>query len=134
MISIVSVFSAIILANTYFWSGGQGYCAYDFAVLHSGDGYTNVEITLRPRFDPEQTASGRTELDDAVIALEALGGGRFFWSASATVETDCSVEKFALVSATALDEAGAEVDLMKREGFEFEDYKPVDLEIAPDAQ
>lgn len=125
------IFSAIILANTYFWFGGQGYCSYDFAILHDGTGYTDVEIVLRPVFDPDETMSGRTELDDNVIAIENLGGGRVFSTASDSIETDCSVKEFALISASGLNDSGQRVDLISAEGFEFEDYEPVKLQVQP---
>ncbi|URK86498.1 hypothetical protein LP421_18750 [Rhizobium sp. RCAM05350] len=45
---MLAQFFAITLINTFTWFGGQGYCAYDFAVLESGEELTDISLTLRP--------------------------------------------------------------------------------------
>jgi hypothetical protein len=46
---MLAQFLAITLINTFTWFGGQGYCAYDFAVLESGEELTDISLTLRPQ-------------------------------------------------------------------------------------
>lgn len=118
----------IILVNTYSWFGGQGYCAYDFAIHESEHEYADVAIVMRPRFDPNDTATGNTELEDQTIALESLGGARFNWATTAKIETDCNVTGFAVVKATAT-ENGRPVDLLSKGRITIETYKPLPVTV-----
>lgn len=112
----------IILVNTYSWVGGQGYCAYDFALQESEHEYVNLEIVMRPEFDPANTASGNTELEDQTITLESLGGARFNWANTAKIETDCNITGFTIVKATAT-ENDRPVDLLANGSIMIETYK-----------
>ena len=96
---MLAQFFAMTLINTFSWFGGQGYCAYDFAILESGEELTNVSITLRPRFEPGKTATGKSELPDETMAFEVLGGSPVNSGATAKIETDCNIEGFDIVAA-----------------------------------
>ena len=118
----------IILVNTYSWVGGQGYCAYDFALQESEHEYANIAIIMRPQFDPANTASGNTELEDQTITLESLGGARFNWANTAKIETDCNITGFTIVNATA-SENGQPVDLLSSGRITIETYKPLPVTV-----
>ncbi len=126
---MLSQFFALVLVNTYSWFGGQGYCAFDFALTESGTEYRKVEIVLRPIFDPQSTATGRTSLDDQIISLDVIGGSHVNWADSAKVETDCTVTGFDIVSARAL-EAGKRVDLLASKAISIETYEPVEMRLS----
>ena len=115
---------SIVLVNTYSWLGGQGYCAYDFALLEDEHAYTDVEIVLRPKFDPNNTATGSTQLDDATISIAELGGARVNSTATAKIETDCNITGLSIVSATASEE-GRQIDLLSEGRIAIETYKPI---------
>ena len=119
---------AITLINTFTWFGGQGYCAYDFAVLESGEELTNISLTLRPQFDPENTATGNTELPDETIAFDALGGSADNAGNTAKIETDCNVEGFDIIAATGTAH-GETLDLVAAGRVEIDTYKPLTLKI-----
>lgn len=121
-------FLALTLINTFSWFGGQGYCAYDFAVLESGEELTNISLTLRPQFDPENTATGNTELPDETITFDALGGPSVNAGNTAKIETDCNVEGFDIVAATGTAD-GEPIDLIAAERVEIDSYKPLPLKI-----
>lgn len=119
---------SLVLVNTYTWFGGQGYCAYDFAIIEQANAYENVEITLRPQFDPQNTASGNTELQDETITLESLGHSAVDSQQTAKIETDCSVTGFAVVKARAVQD-GKGVDLLQQKSVEIQAYQPLPLTI-----
>lgn len=121
-------FFSLILVNTYSWMGGQGYCAYDFALRETEAQYVNVEIVMRPLFDPQKTATGLTALDDVTINLEMIGDTPPNWDATAKVETDCTVAVFDIVSALAT-ENGQPVDLVKTGKIGIERYEPLSITI-----
>lgn len=121
-------FLSLVLVNTYSWFGGQGYCAYDFAIIGQGSAYRNVEITLRPQFDPQNTATGRSELGDETITLESLGTSAIDAQLTAKVESDCSITGFTVIKATASVE-GKQVDLLKEDEVIIEAYKPLKLDL-----
>lgn len=123
-----SQYLSIVLINTYSWFGGQGYCAYDFALLENEHEYANVAIVMRPQFDPNETASGNTELPDETVSLETLGGARVNSTDSAKIETDCGITGFAIVKATAT-ENGQPVDLLAQKRIEIDTYKPLPVTI-----
>jgi hypothetical protein len=125
---MLAQFLAITLINTFTWFGGQGYCAYDFAVLESGEELTDISLTLRPRFDPENTATGNTELPDETIAFDVLGGSADHAGNTAKIETDCNVEGFDIVTATGTVE-GETLDLIAAGRVETDTYKPLTLNI-----
>jgi hypothetical protein len=118
----------LVVVNTYTWFGGQGYCAYDFALHESEHEYANLAIVMRPKFDPQNTASGNTELEDQTLTLESIGGARFNWANTAKIETDCNVTGFDVVKATAM-ENGRPVDLIAQKRIEIEVYKPLPVTI-----
>ncbi|UVC09550.1 hypothetical protein IHQ71_02675 [Rhizobium sp. TH2] len=118
----------IILVNTYSWVGGQGYCAYDFAIHESEHEYSSLAIVMRPQFDPANTASGNTELDDQTITLESLGGARFNWANTAKIETDCNITGFTIVKATAI-ENDQPVDLLSNGSITIETYKALPVTV-----
>lgn len=119
---------SIVLVNTYSWFGGQGYCAFDFALLESETEYRNVEIVLRPQFDPQDTASGNTELGDETIALDVIGGDAVNSQQSAKIETDCSVTGFQVVTASA-NVDGRAVDLLEKGAITLDTYKALPLTL-----
>lgn len=125
---MLAQFFAMTLINTFSWFGGQGYCAYDFAILESGEELTNVSITLRPRFDPGKTATGKSELPDETMAFAVLGGSPVNSGATAKIETDCNIEGFDIVTATAASE-GKAIDLIKTGRIDIDTYKPLKLSI-----
>jgi hypothetical protein len=112
---MLAQFLAITLINTFTWFGGQGYCAYDFAVLESGEELTNISLTLRPQFDPQNTATGNTELPDETIRFDALGGSANNAGNTAKIETDCNVEGFNIIAATGTSD-GSRWILSRRVG------------------
>lgn len=118
---------SLVLLNTYSWIGGQGYCAYDFA-LHETEEYESLEIVLRPSFDPANTATGKTDLPDETIAIELIGGSRASMTATTTIETDCSITGFTIVRATALA-SGNPVDLLGKGLIDIGTYKPLEIKI-----
>ncbi len=119
---------AIVLTNTFFWFGGQGYCAYDFVIEESGDEFTNVEIVMRPIYDPDATATGKTTLPDEVISIETLGGARAYWGTKTTLETDCEVTGFEVISGKAFRD-GKLVDLLEEGLVEIGQYEPLKIEV-----
>jgi hypothetical protein len=119
---------AITLINTFTWFGGQGYCAYDFAVLESGEELTDISLTLRPQFDPENTATGNAELPDEAISFDRLGGSVDNAGNTAKIETDCNVEGFDIVAATGTAD-GEAMDLIAAGRVEIDTYKPLPLKI-----
>jgi hypothetical protein len=121
-------FFSIVLVNTFSWLGGQGYCAYDFALVEDEHDYANVEIVLRPQFDPNDTATGNTELEDATISLPELGGARVNSTASAKIETDCNIKGLTIVSATASEE-GRAIDLLSEGRIAIDTYKPIPIQL-----
>lgn len=125
---MLAQYLSIILVNTYSWFGGQGYCAYDFALHESEFEYTNVEIVLRPRFDPNNTATGNSQLEDQVIALESIGGARVNSAGTAKIETDCNVTGFDIVKATAR-ENGRKINLLGKRRITVETYKPLPVTV-----
>ena len=127
-IAMFAQFFSLVLVNTYSWFGGQGYCAYDFAVIEQANAYENVEITLRPQYDPQNTASGNTELQDETITLESLGTSGMDSQQAVKIETDCNVTGFAVVKATA-NADGRQVDLLREKAVEIQSYQPLRLTI-----
>ena len=125
---MLAQFLAITLINTFTWFGGQGYCAYDFAVLESGEELTNISLTLRPQFDPQNTATGNTELPDETISFDALGGSADNAGNTAKIETDCNVEGFNIIAATGTSD-GEPLDLIGAGRIEIDTYKPLALKI-----
>lgn len=125
---MLAQFLAITLINTFTWFGGQGYCAYDFAALESGEELTDISLTLRPQFDPENTATGNTELLDETITFDVLGGSAVNAGNTAKIETDCNVEGFDIVAATGTAK-GVALDLIAAERVEIDTYKPLNLKI-----
>ncbi|MDO9417633.1 hypothetical protein [Pararhizobium sp.] len=125
---MLAQFLALTLISTYSWFGGQGYCTYDFAVHEAGDELTNIEIVLRPDYDPNDTASGSTELKDETISMDVMGGSAVTASNEAHVETDCNVKGFDIVSATAKS-GGQEIDLIETDRIDIETAKPAPLKI-----
>ena len=118
----------IILVNTYSWFGGQGYCSYEFAIHESQFEYSNVAIVMRPKFDPGNTASGNTTLDDQVLEVEHIGGARADWAGSGRVETDCNLTGFDIVRATAVED-GKTVDLIGLNRIGIETYTPLPVTV-----
>jgi len=118
----------IVLVNTYSWLGGQGYCAYDFALHENEREYTNLAIVLRPQFDPANTATGNTALEDQTITLESLGGARFNSASTAKIETDCNITGFTIVRATAT-ENDQPVDLLANGSITIATYKALPVTI-----
>jgi hypothetical protein len=98
---------ALVLTNTNMLMGGQGYCAFDFTMRDKTATYSDVEIVLRPQFDPNNTATGNTTLDDISIAANTVGRKRM----KITTDTDCNVTGFSVVRATATKD-GTPVDLL----------------------
>ncbi len=125
---MLAQFLALTLINTFSWFGNQGYCAFDFAALESGDELTNISLTLRPQYDPQNTATGTTELEDATITFDVLGGSAANSGNTAKIETDCNVEGFSIVSAEAIAD-GEPIDLLATGRIEIDTYKPLDLKI-----
>lgn len=125
---MLAQFLAITLINTFTWFGGQGYCAYDFAVLESGEALTDISLTLRPQFDAENTATGNTGLPDETIAFDVLGGSANHAGNTAQIETDCNVEGFDIVAATGTAD-GAALDLIAAGRVEIDTYKPLTLTV-----
>ncbi|CAN7527373.1 hypothetical protein [Rhizobium sp. LjRoot254] len=125
---MIAQYLTIILVNTYSWVGGQGYCAYDFALQENEHEYSNLAIVMRPQFDPANTASGNTELEDQTITLESLGGARFNWANTAKIETDCNVTGFTIVKATAV-ENDQPVDLLSNGSITIETYKALPVTV-----
>lgn len=125
---MLAQFLTITLINTFTWFGGQGYCAYDFAALESGEELTNISLTLRPQFDPANTATGNTELPDETIRFDSLGGSADGAGNTAKIETDCNVEGFDIVAATGTADGDA-VDLIAAGRVEIDTYKPITLKI-----
>jgi hypothetical protein len=125
---MLAQFFAITLINTFTWFGGQGYCAYDFAVLESGEELRDISLTLRPQFDPENTATGNTELPDETITFDVLGGSAVHAGNTAKIETDCNVEGFDIVAATGTAD-GEAIDLIAAGRVETDTYKPLTLKI-----
>ena len=125
---MLAQFLAITLINTFTWFGGQGYCAYDFAVLENGEELTDVSLTLRPQFDPENTATGDTELPDETMTFDVLGGSAVNAGNTAKIETDCNVEGFDIVAATGAAN-GEPLDLIAAGRIEIDTYKPLTLKI-----
>lgn len=123
---MIAEFLTLVLVNTYSWMGGQGMCAYDFALHESDEELTNLELTLAPQFDPNATASGKTELDELILKVDSIGGARFNWGKTASADTDCNVEGFTVVDARALKN-GKPVDLMST--IEIETYKPTPIRV-----
>ncbi|WP_428427026.1 IrmA family protein [Pararhizobium sp.] len=125
---MLAQFLAITLINTFTWFGGQGYCAYDFAAVESGEELTDISLTLRPQFDPENTATGSTELPDETITFDVLGGSAAHAGNTAKIETDCNVEGFDIVAATGTVNGEAQ-DLIAAGRIEIDTYKPLTLKI-----
>ena len=125
---MLAQFLAITLINTFTWFGGQGYCAYDFAALESGEELTDISLTLRPQFDPENTATDNTELPDETITFDVLGGSAAHAGNTAKIETDCNVEGFDIVAATGTAN-GEALDLIAAGRVEIDTYKPLTLKI-----
>lgn len=100
-------FLALVLTNTNMLTGGQGYCAFDFTLRDKTVTYSNVEIVLRPQFDPNDTATGNATLDDITLGANSVGRKRV----KITTDTDCNVTGFSVVKATATKD-GAAVDLI----------------------
>ncbi|CAN7150492.1 hypothetical protein LJR235_000053 [Pararhizobium sp. LjRoot235] len=125
---MLAQFLAITLINTFTWFGGQGYCAYDFAVLGNGEELTDISLTLRPQFDPQNTATGNTELPDETISFDTLGGSADNAGNTAKIETDCNVEGFDIVAATGTAD-GEALDLVATGRVEIDTYKPLTLKI-----
>jgi hypothetical protein len=119
---------SILLVNTYSWLGGQGYCSYDFAITETEREYSNVEIVLRPEFDPADTATGNAHLEDQTITLDSIGGARVNWNAKASIETDCNVTGLSIVRATAT-ENGHRVDLLSRGDITVDSYRPLPVRV-----
>jgi hypothetical protein len=118
----------IVLVNTYSWFGGQGYCSYEFAIQETEFEYSNVAIVLRPQFDPANTASGNTTLDDQVLEIAHIGGARVDWAQSGRIETDCNLTGFDIVKATGL-ENGQTVDLLGQNRISIETYSPLPITL-----
>lgn len=116
----------LVLVNTYSWMGGQGMCAYDFALHESDEELTNVELVLAPQYDPDATASGKTVLDNLILRIDSIGGPRFNWGKTASADTDCNIESFNVVAARALKN-GATVDIMNK--IEIETYRPLPIRV-----
>lgn len=125
---MLAQFLAITLINTFTWFGGQGYCAYDFAVLESGEELTDISLTLRPQFDPASTATGKAELPDETLTFDSLGGSAVNAGTTAKIETDCNVEGFDIVAATGKAD-GKTLDLIAAGRVEIDTYKPLTLTI-----
>jgi hypothetical protein len=125
---MIAQFLSLVIANTYSWLGGQGYCAYDFALHETESEYSQVEIVLRPKFDPANTASGNTTLPDETISLAHIGGAHVDWDQSAKIETDCNVTGFDIVRARAVED-GQKVDLIRQDRISIETYKPLALTV-----
>jgi hypothetical protein len=100
-------FLALVLTNTNMLMGGQGYCAFDFTLRDKVADYSDVAIVLRPQFDPNNTATGNTALDDITLAANNVGRK----SLKITTDTDCNVTGFSVIKATAMKD-GAPVDLI----------------------
>jgi hypothetical protein len=100
-------FLALVLTNTNMLMGGQGYCAFDFTLRDKAADYTDVAIVLRPQFDPNDTATGNTTLEDITLAANSVGKK----SLKITTDTDCNVTGFSVIKATATKD-GAPVDLI----------------------
>jgi hypothetical protein len=83
---------------------------------------------MRPQFDPANTATGNTELDDQTIVLESLGGARFNWANTAKIETDCNISGFTIVKATAT-ENDRPVDLLTDGRITIETYKALPVTV-----
>jgi hypothetical protein len=88
---------AIIIANTSVMQGGQGYCAFEFTLSDQVSTWTSVDITLRPNFDPNDTATGLTSLEDIRLHVNRIGKKRV----KVRGETDCNVTSFYLTYAGA---------------------------------
>lgn len=123
---MIAEFLTLVLVNTYSWMGGQGMCAYDFALHESDEELTNVRLVLAPQYNPSATASGRTTLDELILTLDSIGGDRVNWGKTASADTDCNVEGFTVVDAHALKD-GKPVDIMNRT--EIETYKPTPIRV-----
>lgn len=119
---------SLVLVNTYTWFGGQGYCTYDFALIEQSAEYRNVEIILRPQFDPNETASGNAELPDQTIALDVIGGAAVDGQQVAKVETDCNIKGLTIVKATATSD-GRPVDLLQENAISLDTYQAVPLDL-----
>lgn len=103
-------FLALVITNTNMLMGGQGYCAFDFTLKDKAVSYSDVEIVLRPQFDPNDTATGNATLDDITLAANSVGKK----SLKITTDTDCNVTGFSVIKATATRD-GASVDLINAE-------------------
>jgi translation initiation factor IF-2 len=102
--------------------------ASSISPAQSGEELTDISLTLRPRFDPENTATGNTELPDETIAFDVLGGSADHAGNTAKIETDCNVEGFDIVTATGTVE-GETLDLIAAGRVETDTYKPLTLNI-----
>ncbi|MCO6184775.1 hypothetical protein [Rhizobium sp. L1K21] len=125
---MLAAFFTIVIANTYMWFGGQGYCTFDFALHESGDEISQVEIVLRPRFDANDTATGLTDLPDETIAVPQIGGPHANWSLSERIETDCGVKGFDIVSARGFIN-GKSTDLIAAGMIEITTYEPLPIGV-----
>ena len=90
-------FLAIVIANTNLFMGGQGYCVFEFSLSDRTDIYTSVDIELRPIYDPNDTASGNTSLENIKLHVERIGKKR----TRVRAESDCNVTGFYLIYAGA---------------------------------
>lgn len=88
---------AIIIANTNIISGGQGYCMFEFSLSDKTSTWTNVDLTLRPNFEPDNTATGLTSLEDIHLHVNRIGKKRV----TVKADTDCNVTSFYLTYAGA---------------------------------
>lgn len=125
---MLAAFFSIIIANTYMWFGGQGYCTFDFALHESKSEISKVEIIMRPVYDPADTATGLANLPDETIEISTLGGAHANWSASTSIETDCSVTGFDIVSARGFID-GKSTDLLKSGMIEISTYQPLPIGV-----
>jgi hypothetical protein len=104
---LTAQFLALVISNSNMIMGGQGYCAFEFTLSDKARQYRDVEIVLRPRFNPEDTASGNTRLEDMVLTAGKVGRKRV----KVTTDTDCNVAGFDVIHAAA-KENGEAVDLI----------------------
>ena len=98
---------AMVISNSNMIVGGQGYCVFEFTLRDDVGGYSNVQIELEPQFDPDNTATARTTLDNVIINVARPGRQ----GKKAGGETDCNVTGFRVVQGSG-SYKGQTIDLL----------------------
>jgi hypothetical protein len=92
---------SLLLFNSNLAMGGQGYCVFEFTFEDYDAEYQSAQVRLRPLFDPNETSTGNTELEDVTVSVGSFGGSRAAAQETGSVETDCSITGFEVMEGSA---------------------------------